>query len=376
MEKAVTLDKRDSHLDLIRIIAMLFVISIHTLRDYETAPFLRNLMTTLFFTANGMFFFMSGRFALRFKENPDDPASSYRSFYWKKFCALVLPLVFYFSALIANYYHVSREREFRNIKELIMDIFWCSFPASTAGYKWFIYCLIGFMMTAPFMASMFRGLSDTGLKIFFWTAVGFEAVSIVFFDYFLKAGFPVYGWPFLGWYFYFLCGYIIYRLDFFHKKKWLFIIIGAVGLFYTAAMITVTPEGVNGALDDSPVYLFTCIGVYLLFESIPVIKPLKKVTAFLADHTFAVYLIHYDMILFIRQRFSADNPLTWFRCVLLVALCSFAFAIPCDLLILNPLKKYLTGKAPSWVRVAFTVVFFTVLVGIPAFLMLKSRIAV
>ena len=367
--------QRDMHLDLIRVVAMFFVISLHMKWGFHVSTFWNAFFRSIFFTANGLFFFISGRYAFRFKEDENNPLSSYKTFYWKKFCSLIMPLVFYSTFIIANYVYWDPEKHIfdQDPIEFIMMLFWRVFPTSTKGYIWFIYCLVGFMMTVPFISIMFNAISDKGLKLFFWMAVSFEFVSIVFFSYIIRTTFPFYGWPFLGWYFYFLCGYIMYRLEFFHKKKVLFIIAGLICLGITIVMIATHKESISGVLDDSPVYLFACIGVYLLLESVPVNKYVGKVLAFIADHSLAVYLIHTEMIIYVRSKMPASTPLEWAKCVLFTAFCSLFIAVPCDLLILKPLSKRLT-KAPVAAKVAVVSLMLIVYLGIPVFLILKSRI--
>lgn len=377
MDKSTGLKHRDTHLDLIRVIAMLFVIGIHTEHEFAMSSFGNSLLLTILFTANGLFFLMSGHFAFKFEEDPVHPAASYRSFYWKKFCSLIIPLVFYSTLIMMNYYYWDPLKNFLDYpNEFFMNVFWNIFPVSTMGYKWFIYCLIGFMLTVPFVKIMMKSLSDEGLKAFFITAVSFEAVAVVLFSQIIHTNFSVYGWPFMGWFFYFLCGYMIYRLDVFHSKKALFIVSGAVCLLISAVLCSVTPEGLEGALDDSPIYLFTCIGMYLLLESIPVNKYIGKVISFIADNSYAVYLLHFEMMIFARSKVTVNTPLSWTVCILLIAALSLAVAIPCNILILKPLAKYLTKKASFRTKAIVTAVILTYVIGIPLFLILKSRLPI
>ena len=369
------LRQRDTHLDLIRVIAMLFVIAIHTEMEFSVPSWGSSLISTILFTANGLFFLISGHFAFKFEEDSANPVASYRSFYWKKFCTLVLPLVFYSTLIMMNYYYWDPLKNFLDYPdEYFMDTFWVLFPSGSTGYKWFIYCLIGFMLTVPFLKIMMKSLSDEGLKAFFIISVGFEAVAVILFLQIIRVPLSVYGWPFLGWYFYFLCGYIIYRLGFFHKKKWIFITAGLICLVVTAVLLALNPLGLEGALDDSPVYLFGCIGLYLLLESIPVNKYIGRALSFIADNSYGVYLLHYEMMILARSKVSVSSPIAWIGCILLIAAMSLAVTIPCNMLILKPLTKYLTKKASFRTKAAVTAVILIYIIGIPLFLMLKSRI--
>ena len=377
IRKNSTLKQRNAHLDLIRVVAMLFVIAIHTEREFHVSALGSTLFSTILFTANGLFFLISGYLAFKFEEDPSRPAASYRTFYWKKFCSLVIPLVFYTTILMMNYYYWDPLKNFLDYpNEYFMDTFWVMFPDSTNGYKWFIYNLIGFMITVPFMKNMFKALSDEALKCFFIIAVGFEAVSVILFSQVIGIPFSVTGWPFMSWYFYFLCGYIIYRLKVFHEKKKLFIAAGIICLAATTLLLLLSSEPPKGGLDNSPVYLFACIGVYLLLESIPVNKYAGKALAFIGDNSYAVYLLHYEMMLFVRSKVSVNSPLSWVGCIFIIAALSLAVAIPCNMLILKPLSKYLTKKASFRTKAIVTAVILIYVIGIPLFLILRSRLPI
>ena len=66
--------------DYIRVIAMLFVIAVHTLAviDFKdpVSLFYFQLMQIIFFTCNGMFFLMSGKFALIERQSLTLPENS------------------------------------------------------------------------------------------------------------------------------------------------------------------------------------------------------------------------------------------------------------------------------------------------------------
>ncbi|MCQ2516383.1 MAG: acyltransferase [Saccharofermentans sp.] len=369
MQSSDLVKRRNYHLDFIRVVAMLFVISIHLSWDFPVPLFIAAFFRTLFLTANGLFFLLSGYFALRFKEDVDNPAASYKKFYWKKFCSLVIPFIFYSLFNISCYY--LGVNEFPNLKTMIMNVFWTIFPSSMNGHIWFLYYLIGYMMTAPFIAIMFDKLSDTGLKVFAFLAVGFEIISIIVFSYILRSDFPVYGWPFISWYLYFLGGYIINRLGI-RKKKWMFIAIGIVCFLITVA-ITMLGIELNGLYDDSPLFLFACIGLYLLLESVPIVKPLQKMLTFLAEHSFAVYLIHITILTLVRRYVPVSNPWLWFACVLGIAAISVLIAYPCNRFMIRPLCKWL-NKSSAKVRILFSSSLLIIILVVPVLIVIKDKL--
>jgi Predicted acyltransferases len=369
MENKVITTKRDAHLDLIRVIAMLFVIAIHTSWDYSLGIFPEVLLRCTLFTANGLFFLLSGHLTLNFKEDPDDPAASYRRFYWKKYCSLIVPLVFY-CALMVLY----SEKHIIGPRKFMEELFWKVLPPSREGHTWFIYSLIAYVMTAPFISVMFKHLSDTGLRILFNIAIGLEIISVILFANVIESPFTISGWPFLGWYFYFLCGFFIYKFDSFHKRKFTFIFTGIVCLLITACLITFVDKPLEGTNDTSPVYLFTCISLYLLLESIPVPKFLNKPLEFIGRHAYAVYLIHIEVLVLVRKFMPVNTPLGTLGCVLVIAAISIVIAFICDSLILNPVTKALT-KASFKAKAAFVTALTLITVIIPFAMIIIMRAA-
>ena len=359
--------KRNSHLDLIRVIAMLFVIAIHTSWEYSLGIFPEVLLRSTLFTANGLFFLLSGHLTLNFEEDDLDPASSYRRFYWKKYCSLILPLVFYCALLV-----LYSERHLVGPGTFMTELFWKILPSSREGHIWFIYSLIAYVMAAPFISVMFKHISVSGLRLLFGIAIVFEIVSVMLFSNIIESPFTITGWPFLGWYFYFLSGYFIYKLESFHKKKVFFIILGGVCLLITSSLIAFVEKPLEGTNDTSPVYLFACIGLYLLLESVPVPKILNKPLEFIASHAYAVYLIHIEVLVFVRKYIPISTPLSCLACVLTIAAISIAIAFICDSLILRPVTKRLT-KSSFKIKAAFVAVVTMITVIIPIILIIILR---
>lgn len=78
--------------DFIRAVAMIFVISVHSLVviDFtdQLSFFYFNVMQAVFFTCNGMFFMMSGKFAL--SKGKVDCA-----YYFSKFESIIIPMLIF-----------------------------------------------------------------------------------------------------------------------------------------------------------------------------------------------------------------------------------------------------------------------------------------
>ena len=79
--------------DFVRVTAMVFVIAVHALVVIDFAgPFSLlyfNVMQAVFFSCNGIFFMISGRFALTSQQ-------PYTQYYYKKLITIGLPILFFF----------------------------------------------------------------------------------------------------------------------------------------------------------------------------------------------------------------------------------------------------------------------------------------
>ncbi len=171
-EKGIT---RNAAYDVIRVVAMSFVLAQHTMnvinaycQNNQIHWFLYNLLAAVFMTCNSLFFMISGKFNLN-KEFSS--VGDYKNFYIKKGVSILLPF-FLISALM----------------------YFLKFPASQWGIKdfikmflnggieptyWFMYVLIGITALSPFYSKMLRAMSKTDKKVFFWTSFIINAAVTV-----------------------------------------------------------------------------------------------------------------------------------------------------------------------------------------------------
>ncbi|WP_276627783.1 hypothetical protein, partial [Sharpea azabuensis] len=60
------MSKRLIQFDILRVMAMIFVIAIHvSVRPFVTNPYMKNMWYVLFLVCNGLFYMLSGKFNLR-----------------------------------------------------------------------------------------------------------------------------------------------------------------------------------------------------------------------------------------------------------------------------------------------------------------------
>ena len=219
--------QRDAHADLIRVIAMLFVIFLHTFGSTDFyLPFEGRLfMRPILYTCNGLFFLLSGHFALsKFKFDEQDNVVHIKRFYWKRFCSIVIPFLFYstllfFATTFIPDYSKDAHQEQLNILHTVNLFAEQIYVKNASTHIWFMYAWFGMIVAAPFLARMLHGMSESELRLLMGIAIGWEFLQIILFGNILHKPFTIGGWPFTSWLFYFIAGYIVHRIPSFKNIK-------------------------------------------------------------------------------------------------------------------------------------------------------------
>ena len=106
-------ERRLFEYDFTRVMAMICVIAVHALVVIDFSDKISllyfNIMQAIFFSCNGIFFMISGKFALASRQ-------TYASYYYKKFVTIGVPMLIFFSSghcilrgihrLIIYFYHI------------------------------------------------------------------------------------------------------------------------------------------------------------------------------------------------------------------------------------------------------------------------------
>ena len=146
--------KRLVNWDLLRTLAMFFVVMVHSSRylgsihGIETAPFISEFALI----CDPIFFVLSGFFAFR------PLKTTYAKYLLNKVVTIVLPLVVY-SVVLYAYGCVKGTVAFG------LPQYFNWFYNTLFGDWWFIPALIPFLVLAPFLYTMFEALSDSQCKL-------------------------------------------------------------------------------------------------------------------------------------------------------------------------------------------------------------------
>ncbi len=334
---------RDVRYDVIRVVAMMFVIAVHVNpKPFNSFPWFKDVFDYIIYTCNGMFFMLSGLFNMKKCPSTKDEYSVY---YKKKFLSIFLPYVV-MTFLLYGYDFYQSGRAFKlglYIEETINQ-----FTAlNSEQHLWFMYSLIGLLMSAPFLAKMLHAMSDWEVKLLFGLSIGWNVVSIYLIND-LGWNFHYGKWIMASWTIYFFLGHFHDRIVNENNKK-IWYLLGLAGFFVTVLWQYVLPVENHSDKDFAPAYILFVIGMYtfLLYEVKIPWKGVQNVIAFFAKHSFTVYMIHYLVLEVIGQRFytvysaKVGFILTYAVCFAVSMTAAVIFDVLMDKLVQKPLKKVL-----------------------------------
>ncbi|MBM6928981.1 acyltransferase [Parasutterella secunda] len=320
--------------DYIRVIAMLFVIAVHTLAviDFKdpVSFFYFQLMQIIFFTCNGMFFLMSGKFALIERQ-------SLYLYYLKKMVYLGIPILIFF--YIRSLYEGSNY--FLNLLGELADTEY-----------WFLYVLIGNIVLAPLLAKAFVNFNLTECWLFLGFGLFAHAMMMI-----CSICHVNYCWSFIfsGYSLYFYLGTCVEKIIYTKRVKEILFTLAFVGV---GISLILKYKGVTNYIHDlSPIFTIITLGTY--FGILSLAKRLKDklsnlspVIMFIAKHSFVVYLVHM-MVFEITIKYY---PMQWTGSLsillhlimtVIVFIFSLIVAVVVDNFFLNPLCSKIMQLATS-----------------------------
>lgn len=327
-------NKRNTGIELARFVAMLFVLTIHTLQDVEQESLFRSILEIFLWSSNLIFFTISGQLNL---SKPMNDAKDMGQFYLKRVVSIVLPLFLTTTMM----YTVD---VLKNGRKLSLGYFYGSFISSYANtHLWFIYTLIGLMVCAPLLAKGLQHMSDGELHLLFAVAMLF-LVGEYYLTENLGLDFSFNSWLLEGYLFYFCAGYYLQRV-LTPRRKHILYALGIVGFLATLASAWFFPEDYKVFLEDSPQYILFVLALYVfLSQDIPVKGRLESVVLFLGRHSLTIYLIHWTMLFEVVTPLVPDfeSRFLFFFCryTLNLALC-IPIAAAFDRFLLFPLQRKL-----------------------------------
>ncbi len=278
--------------DEIRVVAMVFVVAVHSLAVVDTTfaagVLYHNFGQAMFFTANALFFMLSGRFNMRVM----DSDASFCRYYVKRLRNFMLPVLVFF--LIRTLYNLYPD--FVSVSHVIWEYLKNALVFFNSMEYWFVFTLFGFLLVAPFLARIFVGLSDFQAKVFLGIGLAYNLIVLITTNREIDFG---WGYLFSGFALAFCMGALIERL--FSTRRQVAMLAACSVICLLITVWNVTELGWwTGSFDQSPFYTVLAMGIYAGILYLRRNARPNRAISFLAGRSFSVYLTHM-MIL---------NPLT------------------------------------------------------------------
>lgn len=334
--------KRDYSLDLLRIFCCYCIIVLHVsghlVQDSNFWCFIQGIVRP----ALWCFMSLSGYFIL------SKPITNWKTFYFRHFTNLVIPLVIY--TFIYQLYNSHGQSI--SILEII--------SGDSIGHLWFIYTLLSLYILAPFLQTMLQNLDNHKFSFLLFTMFILGRASNLLSSFNATIGIPT---TILGncSLFFFLFGYWLWKNSYkLHHK--IVISIGTINIFYSAYTFTNSILS-KGAATLSLGMIIGVIFYFVLFNNcFGNIKSyhLQRIIVFFSERTYGIYLIH----ILIFQIFTDNNFLNldpystqhfWmlplksliiFIVGLLISIClDFLICIPLRKLVISIMRKFRSNTA-------------------------------
>ena len=286
--------KREIGYDVVRCIAMLFVIALHTNpKPYANGSLWQELFLSVFFACNGLFFMISGRFALSKKL---EGVREILSFYKRRLFTILIPLIF-FGFLYCLVVLCKSDAPFTvgmyfksALKGVLNDL--------KDTHLWFMFALVGMTLSAPFLGRMVQKMSNPELHLLAAIGLIWEILT-VYLGKNLGLGFGYNSWMLNGYPYYYFLGYYVHRVFEEASYKKILMLAGAAAFIINALWTWKMPLYSYNAHDLSPLYTIYVVGLYLFLSSakINAQSPFGRVITWVATQSYFVYLLHRILLL-------------------------------------------------------------------------------
>ena len=285
-------DDRNTGIDLIKTVCMIFVIMIHTpLKPFESNLVAGVSLLAVLFVSNGLFYLVSGKLNLA-KEFHS--AKDIKQFYKKRLVSIILPYLLVCIGLSFVDMMLKDDRDWSmffqfTYKNIMSD--------NVSLHLWFMYYLVGFLLSTPFVSKFLHACDKDELKILFWLAIGWN-VFYVYLTTDLGITFWYRGFILEEYAVLYVLGYLADRIvD--EKNEKFFYIAGVIGFVISIAGKSIFKENFFFWVDLHPGYIFFILAVYRLIDRKVRIKNahVKKFLSFNAKYSFLIFLLHYHIML-------------------------------------------------------------------------------
>lgn len=284
--------QRNISYDILRILLCICVIAIHTrpveLQNYK---YFNAILPPIIYLCNPLFFMISGRFNLcKSFENKKDIID----FYKKRIIQIIIPWLFY--SFLLYVWNIVKLNSYNGMKNFIIE-FVKKFISNNISYHlWFMYALLGMLISTPFLSIMLKGMSKGQKKLLFYIAT----VWMICTGTIPNFGVEFAGNNFLlgGWiYFYFAGWYLTQTNNGVKEGRYTFLWIAGIA-YFTTVIITLCYPSYAHNVDWALPYIVFVFAIYKFAISnfnVSRIK-IRQLIYFLSKRVFSVYMIHVIVI--------------------------------------------------------------------------------
>lgn len=329
--------ERDIRLELIRVIAMLFVIALHLpQKPFMDSQVFSTILMAVLAMCNTWFYMMSGQ--LNIKKNFEDAKDIIR-YYLSRFSTLFIP--FFIVAMVYTGVTMYIANETFSLSGYLFSLYNAVMFDLISEHLWFLYPLFGFIISTPILSKAFNNMTNGQLHIIFAMAVAWRVIEIYLCkDIGVAFGFS--GWVLTAWMTSYFAGYYVYRCLNEKNERWLYIA-GAISFVITVVANLLIPEHYLNGYDLAIATVVCSMASFRLLATKANIKGeiVKKVILFLAKHSFTIYMVHNYILNGISVRYITieSNGLNFLASMTVTLILSLATALIVDNLVFFPIAK-------------------------------------
>ena len=335
---------RDVNCDLMRVICMVFVIAIHAERAFIKSTFVEVVFSTLFFTCNGMFYMLSGRFNLQkeFLSKED-----YKRYFSNRAVTILFPYILV--TILLSLWDMLDNGTWDGVVSFIRGTYISLMNTNALIHLWFMYPLIGMLLGVPFMAKMLRSMSEWELNILFGIGIAWNIVEI-YLTLDMGVGFSYSGWMLSEWMMLFFVGYYCSRIINNSNKKYLYLF-GLLGFAITVLGKYFIPDRYYNSTDLAVAYIVFTMAFYIFLDREISIKNeyVKKAICFVAKYSFLIYMLHWNVLYKITPKIVTVQATlhNWLMRIFTTLIISLLLSIILDSLIISPVQRILRRKSAN-----------------------------
>ena len=331
-------NKRNIHYDIIRIIACMMIVAMHSPIPNENANgFFLSALSYLSAPGVGLFFMISGALILPIH-------TDLKTFFRKRFTKILLPVVIW-----DMLYLVAKSLVFHQQVDWLQTILSLPFSASGSPVFWFIYTLMGLYLLSPILSKWLGTASKRELQ--FYLSIWLICLCLPLLKYFVVIDSSSTGilYYFTGYVGYYILGYYIKRYP--NSFSWMFL----MPALFISIMAPILIKTLKIKIDFYDMFWYLsifvvvqCVGWWKLIEEIrtSVLKgKIESIVVTLSNLTFGIFLIHifimryilwhYDFILRIDNYYIQTASIIILT-FLLSVICTYAIS-------LLPKAQYIIG---------------------------------